>query len=146
MDNDYLKKYGDRYWTCRGEDGIWNLTTRIPPRDGLAFDVYAFGDGVLAALLPPQTKLVKDFPGVFEIHQDATDGKVLLFPESELDRLADRLKLRRRRRLSEEAREKAAERLRPFHFKTHVTAASQAKNRRSTPDLSTDPEQHTIAH
>lgn len=82
----------------------------------------------LAALLPPRmaNNLLSDNPEVFRLHQNAEDAKVLLFPEEELDRFADRLKLRRRKRLSEENKVRATERLRPFHFKPHVTETSQA--------------------
>ena len=38
---------------------------------------------------------------MFKVHQDADDATVLLFEESKLDELADALKLRRKRRVSE---------------------------------------------
>jgi hypothetical protein len=69
--------------------------------------------------------LLSDNPEVFRLHQNADDAKVLLFHEEQLDRFADRLKLRRRRRLSNQNRARATERLRPFHFKTHVKETSE---------------------
>lgn len=123
MDPHYLKwKYSDRYRVYRGEDGIWNLCTRFKPKNGLVFDVYVYGKGRLAALLPAQAggSLMREFPDSFTLHQDADDGKVLLFKESDLGKFAERLKLKKRRRLTEDQRAKASVRLRPFHFKAQV--------------------------
>ena len=102
--DDYLRReYGDRYLARKGEEGIWNLQTRHKPRDGTLFEVYDYSDTQLAACLPSQAArhLLGRYPGVFKVHQDADDATVLLFEESKLDELADALKLRRKRRVSE---------------------------------------------
>ena len=106
--SDYLKRYADRYRLTRREDGIWYILTGHADRGGMSFDVYDFSDTHLAACLPPGAarSLLKRFPQVFTVHQDASDGVVLLFPEEMLHELADVLKLRRRRRLSEEHKAK----------------------------------------
>ena len=97
---------------------MWNLLTNFPGRYGLVYDVYLYSDTHLAALLPPKTatRLLREYPGAFVLRQDAEDGKVLLFEEERLHDLADVLKLRKRRRLSEEQRQLSAERLRQFQF------------------------------
>lgn len=67
-------------------------------------------DTHLAVLLPPGAarNLLRKRPGVFTIHQDAGDGTVLLFEEELLYDLVEDLKLRRKRKLSEEHRQKLA--------------------------------------
>ena len=108
--DDYLKRYGDIYRVAKSEDGIWQIETTHKARHGLTFDVYVYSDTHLAVLLPPMAAkhLLKRRPGVFTVHQDADDGVVLLFAEEVLPELADALKLRRKRRLSEMHRQKLA--------------------------------------
>ena len=108
--DDYLKRYGDIYRVAKSEDGIWQIETTHKARQGLTFDVYVYSDTHLAVLLPPMAAkhLLKRRPGVFTVHQDADDGVVLLFAEEVLPELADALKLRRKRRLSEMHRQKLA--------------------------------------
>ncbi len=125
---DYLKrKYGKRYRVYKGEDGVSNICKNFKPKNGLAFEVYVYGKGRLAVLLSSRMAegLLRDFPDDLTLHQNANGAKVLLFKEEDLYRFSDKLRLRRRRRLSPEARERAAERLRPFHFKPHVTASTR---------------------
>ena len=105
---DYLKRYADRYRLTRREVGIHYILTRYPDRGGMTFDVYDYSDDLLAACLPPRTacRLLQEHPGVFTVHQDASDGTVLLFEETRLHELADVLNLRRRRKLSPEHKAK----------------------------------------
>ena len=116
--DDHLTRYRDRYRTVKREDGISYLLTRYRDRDGMSYDVYDYSDTHLAACLPPQAgrNLLRAHPGTFALHQDAEDAVVLLFPEGRLDDLADMLRLRKRRRLSETQRRLSAERLRRFQF------------------------------
>jgi len=102
MEN-YLKRYADRYQLARADDGIWQIRTTHRPRDGMAFDVYLYSDTHLAVLLPPKAarNLFRHYPGTFTIHQDASDGVVLVFAEAMLDELADDLKIRRKRQVSD---------------------------------------------
>jgi hypothetical protein len=108
--DNYLKRYADKYRVAKGEDGIWQIETTHAPKNGLTFDVYDYSDTHLAVLLPPQAAkyLLKSRPGIFTIHQDAGDGTVLLFEEEELHDLAEDLKLRKKRKLSEDHRRKLA--------------------------------------
>ena len=117
---DYLlRQYGDKYRAAKGEDGIWNLETRHKPRHGTTYEVYDYSDTHLAACLPPQTarSLLKRFPGVFALVQDADDAGVLVFEEGLLDELADALQLRRRPRLSQKQKQERAERVRRYRFR-----------------------------
>ena len=112
--DDYLKRYRDRYRVKKAEDGVWNILTHHKPRYGMTYDVYVYSDTHLAVLLPPKTvnRLLRENPDVFTLHQDAEDAEdavVLLFPEDRLHDLADVLKLRRRRRISEAERRRLAE-------------------------------------
>ena len=115
---DYLKRYAGTYRLYQGEHGIWNLLKRHKERDGIRYDVYDYSDTHLAACLPPRTglNLLERLPDVFTLHQDADDAIVLLFAEEHLHDLADVLKLRKRRRLSEKQCRETAERLRQFQF------------------------------
>jgi len=109
---DYLlRQYGNRYRAAKDEDGIWNLETRHKPRHGTTYEVYDYSDDLLAACLPPQAArhVLKQHPGVFRVHQDADDGMVLVLEEKRLDELADALKLRRRKQVSEGERQRLAE-------------------------------------
>lgn len=106
--DDYLKRYRDRYWVAKGEDGCWNIQMKRKPREGTVFEVYVHSDTHLAACLPPQTarSLLKRFPEAFTLVQDTADAGVLAFEEERLEELADVLKVRRRRRVSDEERER----------------------------------------
>jgi hypothetical protein len=109
--DDYLKRYRDRYRILRGEDGIWCLKTRRLPRGGTEFEVYVYSDTHLAACLPPKAarSLVGRYSDAFIVHQDADDAMVLLFEESRLDELAEALRLRTRRQVSDNERRRLAE-------------------------------------
>jgi hypothetical protein len=108
---DYLKRYADRYRLVRREDGVWYILTLRPDAEGMTYDVYGHSDEMLAACLPPRAAnhLLKRYPGTFTAHQDADDAMVLLFKESLLDELADGLKLRRKKQISEDERQRLAE-------------------------------------
>ena len=107
---DYLRRYADRYRLTRREDGIRYILTRFPDRNGVTYDVYDYSDTHLAACLPPQAgrHLLKQFPGVFTVHQDAGDGIVLLFEEGRLHELAEALRLRRKKQISKAERQRLA--------------------------------------
>ncbi len=90
---------------------FWNIWTTHRDRGGLAYDVYLYSNTRLAACVPPRTgaSLLKRFPDAFTLHQDAEDAKVLLFEEERLHGLADVLRLRRKRKVSEQERHRLAE-------------------------------------
>ena len=113
-----LKRCAGRYRLGKGEDGIRHIETRFKSRDGMDYNVYDYSDTYLAACLPPGagSSLMKRYPRKFALHQDAYDAKVLLFLEEDLDELAGVLKLRCRKRLSEENRRMQIERLQQFQF------------------------------
>ena len=131
---DYLKRYSDRYRLIRREDGIHYILTRHPDRGGMTYDVYDYSDTHLAACLPPRagSNLLKQYPDTFTVHQDAADALVLLFEEERLHDLADVLRLKRRRRLSEQQKRQQVERLRQFQF----TPASQGEQAAPEPTIS----------
>jgi len=116
--DDYLKRYAEKYRAAKAADGIWQIQTAHRPRNGLTFDVYDYSDTHLAVLLPPLSarNLLQKHPGVFAIHQDAEDAIVLLFEESHLRELADVLKLRCRRKLSESHKNKLVESSAQYRF------------------------------
>ena len=116
--DDHLTRYRDRYRAAKREDGISYLLTRYPDRDGMSFDVHDHSDTHLAACLPSKAgrRLLREYPDIFTLHQDAEDGVVMLFEEGRLHDLADALRLRRRRRLSGEQKRWQVERLRRFQF------------------------------
>ena len=109
--DDYLKRYADLYRVTRAADGVWCIATNHHNRDRLPFDVCVHSDGLLAACLPPKSarNLMRGFNDRFTVHQDAEDAMVLLFEESLLHELADVLKLRCRRKLSESHRKTLVE-------------------------------------
>jgi len=109
--DDYLKtEYGEMYRTVKTEDGIHYILTNHKDKDGMTYDIYDYNDDLLAACLPPQAarKIMQNHPEIFTVHQDASDGTVLLFDETLLHELADSLRIRRKRRISEEERERLA--------------------------------------
>ena len=95
--DDYLKRYAKQFKVSRAEDRVWQIGTNHRARDGMTYDVYPFSDTHLAAMLPPLAAkhLLKVRPGVFTIHHDVADAKVLLFEEDMLEELADDLKLKK---------------------------------------------------
>jgi hypothetical protein len=115
----YLKCYADKHRVARAEDGVGQIQTSHRPRDGLTFDVYVYSDTHLAVMLPPRfaRRLLQRPPEAFTIHQDASDAMVLLFPTERLEELADDLKLRRRRKLSEEHKQKLVTATMPYRFR-----------------------------
>lgn len=115
---DYLKKYADRYRTLKDECEDVNILTRFPDHpEGIRYDIYLYSDTHLAALIPPRAAahILKKFPNT-ELVQDASDGRVVIFPEEQLYQMADALKLRRKRRLSTKQIEKLVEAGRQFQF------------------------------
>ena len=124
---DYLRKqYSDRYIVRRDACGDYNIQTRFKPHPeyGTMYDVYLFDDERLAACVPPRTgrRIAGDFPDIVEVYGEGIDCVVLLFSERELDALADRLRLRRRKRVSEKERQRLAEIGRRTRFSTAVRA------------------------
>jgi len=118
MSDDYLKCYADLYRVTKSADGVWCIATNHNSRGRLTFDICVHSDGLLAACLPPKgaRSLIRRYGETFTIHQDAEDAMVLLFEESLLHELADVLKLRRRRKLSESHKEKLVESSSQFRF------------------------------
>ena len=116
--DNYLKCYAGLYRVTKAADGVWCIATNHHNRDRLTFDVCVHSDGLLAACLPPKgaRSLIRRYGETFTIHQDAEDATVLLFEGSLLHELADALKLRRRRKLSESHRKTLVESSTQFRF------------------------------
>ena len=97
-------------------------------------EIYPFGDDQLvASTKKPGTiaKRLKALPFA-TIHKDGSDGMDMIFPADRFDDVAAIMKPRKRRRMSEEARHRAAKRLRKYQFtKGHpgATPAVQGPNR-----------------
>jgi hypothetical protein len=118
MSDDYLKCYADLYRVTKSADGVWCIATSHHARGGLTYDICVHSDGVLAACLPPKSagSLMRKYGETFTIHQDAEDATVLLFEETRLHEMADVLRLRRRRKLSESHRKTLVESSTQFRF------------------------------
>ena len=84
-------------------------------------------------------RILRDYPEDFTIHQNADDGVVVVFLEANLDRFADRLKLRRIRRMSEGQKQRAVERLRGFRYTPHVRRGKASQNRGTPAKVDSDP-------
>ena len=121
-------QYDGRFWVCRQIDGNYIIQTRYPERDGLTFDVYDFSDTHLAVCLPPRaaSALLVKHPDVFRNHQEADDATVLLFHEGKLENLAGALKVRRRRKLSDQQKRMQVRTLYGFQFRPQVREGSDA--------------------
>lgn len=96
------------YLKCNGKD---NKDT------GQVYQVYEYSDKKLAAIVPPArgAMLLKDFD-MFDLVVDANDCKVIVFDEDKLDVVKKRLKLSKRKQISEEERLILAERLKPYYY------------------------------
>jgi len=65
-------------------------------------------------------------PDVFRNHQEADDATVLLFHEGKLENLAGALKVRRRRKLSDQQKRMQVRTLYGFQFRPQVREGSDA--------------------
>jgi hypothetical protein len=147
METEFIKffeKYGGKYRAAFSE-GVNEDTGRrvrldcyIPsrrkphPETGQAYQVYPFGGGTLAAVMPVRKSrsLMKRFP-FLRLHVEASDCAVLLFTEDRLPLVAGDMGLRTRRRLSPEHKAKlVAAGLKasaPFRYKQKEAACSAQK-------------------
>ena len=127
----FKKRCGGRYKLgvdlgMGGEVVGYYILTKFPKRDTakgeVPFQVYEFSPDILHALIPRRTAdaLLKKHTCLKFYIDAGPDGIILSFPAHWLPELETDLRLRRRRRLSPEQREKAAERLRQHQFKPHV--------------------------
>ena len=123
IDSDYQimqafkRRYERRYRLGKdlSEDGTvigYHIrTTHYPERKAengeFPYSVWDYDDGMLAALMPGRTAraIVRKYPFV-RLHEESQDGHVLLFPADRIKELENVLKLRRKRKLSSEHREK----------------------------------------
>ena len=106
---DYLRRYRDSYRLVKRGDGVWYILTKHRDRDGgTTFDIYDYSDTHLAACLPVRVglRLLREHPEAFTLHQRAEDAVVLLFEEARLGDLADVLRVKQRRRMSDAERER----------------------------------------
>ena len=82
-------------------------------------EIYEYGKGMLAWLCTSvrlSNKLTRALPDWMEIHQDADDGTVFLFPVEKVKEVMKRAKPRSKRRLSKKQLKEASERLISFRF------------------------------
>lgn len=120
---DVKEEFGNDYIITQYEDGIdYIQTLHKPNSDGFPFDVYAYSDTHLAACLPPNSasQLLDQYPEVFSRHQSGGDATILIFEVEQLEKFADKLRLRKRKRLPEAQRKKCVKRLKKHQFKPHV--------------------------
>jgi len=105
--------------------------------------IYAWGATRLAASSNTSgstARKLKALPSV-EIWQDGSDGCTVLFPVDLLDQVADLLKLRRRRRLTEEQRERLSALGHRHRFRYHQCGVqSDSETRPRVPEPQVDPE------
>lgn len=82
------------------------------------YQVHEFGPGKLAAIMPPQKSrnLLKQFH-FLKVHLEADDCYILLFDEDKLDMVASAMHLRKKRKLSEQHRQKVLSNLVQFDKK-----------------------------
>lgn len=106
----FAAQYGPR---TRTEDPHFQI---IPGRLG---HVYAWDSERLAASSNSAGTTAKKLKALSygQIWQDGTDGVTVLFPADRLDEVADLLKLRRRRRISDQERARLAELSRQHGFR-----------------------------
>lgn len=129
---EFKKRYGGKFRLGRDKSvegvtiGYYIESNFKPHRRAEAgefpWGCWQFDNGELAGLAPMRTatKIRERFPWV-RLHLKSDDGDVLTFPADRLPELADALKLRRRRRMTEEQKKTAADRLREFQFTPRVT-------------------------
>lgn len=114
LDIDFVRKYKKQFKLVyeHGIDGNHQqerISAYIPSRispcswSGQKFQVYQFGPGTLAAIMPVQKSrnLIQEFT-FLEVHTEADDCTILLFDETDLHKVADSMKLRKRRSLSKQ--------------------------------------------
>lgn len=127
---------GDR----RRKSGAYIATTIRPDRETKRrYTVYPFstdGQTLCAVMLPRKSlNLLRDHPGVFRVHVEGDDCTLLLLDADKIDTVASALRLRRRRRLSAEHREKlikaGLKASAPYRFKPGERTARATKQRDS---------------
>ena len=111
----YRVQYEESYYVERPEfravGGPW--LTMIPCQNG---HIFPWGGSTVAACTNTRgrvaTKLKKT--ASCKVAQDGDDGVTVLFDVEDFEAVAEIMKPRKRRRLSEEQKQKAVERLRPY--------------------------------
>jgi hypothetical protein len=115
-------------------------------------EIYPFGDDKLAVFATPAVAAhLRAIPGL-TLWTDGSDGRTFVFPVSALDAVAQVIRPRKRRRLSEEARRQACERLARYHgqaspslkgginaLETHGTVSGEPEPTPGLPDVFTVP-------
>jgi hypothetical protein len=117
----------DSFNVPRAKLDPWMMTLR-----GRHGEIYPWGDGKLAVFATPALAVhLQAIPGL-TLWTDGSDGKTFTFPVSALDAVALVIRPRKRRRLSEEARRQATERLAALRGGT--TALEDAREASSDPE------------
>jgi hypothetical protein len=113
----YAEDYGVQYGPRATTQDPWYM--EIPCQNGT---IGPWDEGHLVACTRtagPVVQRLKALPFV-QVHQDGTDGVNVVFPVDRFEEVAEILKPRRRRVLSPEARQAAAERLASYRFSPAV--------------------------
>ena len=125
--------YEESYHAERGDNGRaedpWLMVVLC--QNG---EIYPYGDDQLVA----STKIAGGVARVLKaltfttLHKDGSDGVDVIFPADRFEDVAGIMKPRKRRRMTEEAKRQAAERLRKYRFpkgQSRADAAVQHANR-----------------
>jgi hypothetical protein len=126
---EYEESYYAQYGPHARTDDPWLQI--IPCRRG---HICPWGPSTLAASTngrgPTARKLIA-LPGV-TLWQDASDGVTVLFPVEMFDEVAELMKPRRRRQMTEEQRQAAAERLAKYAFTSARQNATEGQTALAT--------------
>lgn len=122
---DLAERFGQRYRVEYEESYFAQYGPRARTNDpwlqiipGARGHVYPWNTTTLAATTKTSGRIAKQLKALpfVEVYTDACDGATVLFPAGHLDQVADLLRLRRRRRLSDRERNRLAELGRRYGF------------------------------
>jgi hypothetical protein len=130
-----LEPYGDRYKVAydpaydpfnvpRDRLDPWMMV--LPCRYG---EIYPHGGGMLAVFTHARQHVpqrLAEIPGT-RLYTDGDDGKTFLFPVGVFGQVAEVVRPRKRRRLSQEQRRRAVERLALYRFQDRFAPQSAAE-------------------
>lgn len=119
----YVAERGDHAWA----EDPWLMV--IPCLHG---EIYPYGDDQLVASTKVAggiAKMLKALPFTM-LHREGSDGADVIFPVDRFMDVAEIMKPRRRRRMTEEAKQQMVERLRKYQFgkgQSRVSVAAQSE-------------------
>jgi len=136
---DYLKKYSEKYrlisipefkkinnqivkFSLRGEQEVclktkFKHTSKIEPN---FYHIWVLDDKNLCANVPVRAgiKILREYPQFFKKRYDTTEHFELIFAEKNLDKVDTVLKIRKKKQLSEETKQKLRDRATEMRGKT----------------------------